>query len=334
MVDGVLLGQKFSDNKILQYLYDDNGTKYGFIYDGTTYFYDLNLQGDVIGIIDTSGNTVVSYTYDPWGKVLSVTGTLASTIGQINPIRYRGYYYDSETEPYYLQSRYYSPELMRFISQDDPVLSNNQGEPLGSNLYAYCLNNPVKNVDPQGNAPFLGWGLQLEGSFMGVSGGIELIWFKNIAKSIYGTRNLPCVYFYGALSYNFRGSNIWNIKTLIKYVKDAALKTFGSSKKAAWKIGGSISICAFLVYGTINTPQKYKGPFISSDATIFHIKAYYAQSPKGDVKCYGIGVSSSKFGFSPLSYSCYTMVPSSIIISISNWFFSLFGRVKTIASLV
>ena len=120
-----------------------------------------------------------------------------------------------------------------------------------------------------------------------------------------------------------------NIKSVIKYAKDSALRAFGSAKKTAWKIGGSISLSAFLVYGTINKPQKYTGPFISIGATVFHIKAYYAKSPKGDVKCYGIGVSSSKFGFSPMSYSYYTMVPANVVISISNWFSSLFNKVKS-----
>ena len=109
------------------------------------------MQGDIVAILDANGNTVVEYTYDIWGELVSITGSLADTIGAINPLRYRGYYYDTETELYYLQSRYYSPDLMRFISQDDVKLSNAQGEPLGSNLYAYCLNNPVMNSDPSGN---------------------------------------------------------------------------------------------------------------------------------------------------------------------------------------
>ena len=108
------------------------------------------MQGDIVAILDANGNTVVEYAYNIWGELVSITGAMADTIGVINPLRYRGYYYDTETELYYLQSRYYSPDLMRFISQDDPVLSNDQGEPLGSNLYAYCLNNPVMNVDPSG----------------------------------------------------------------------------------------------------------------------------------------------------------------------------------------
>ena len=108
------------------------------------------MQGDIVAILDANGNTVVEYTYDIWGELVSITGSLADTIGAINPLRYRGYYYDTETGLYYLQSRYYSPNLMRFISQDDVKLSNDQGEPLGSNLYAYCLNNPVMNSDPTG----------------------------------------------------------------------------------------------------------------------------------------------------------------------------------------
>ena len=120
-------------------------------YNGATYYYEKNLQGDIVAILDVGGNTVVEYSYDIWGKLHGITGELASTLGIANPLRYRGYYYDNATQLYYLQSRYYSPDLMRFISQDDPVLSNDQGQPLGSNLYAYCLNNPVMNSDPNGH---------------------------------------------------------------------------------------------------------------------------------------------------------------------------------------
>ena len=135
----------------IKFVYDSNNAPVYFIYNNTTYYYEKNLQGDIVAILDANGNTVVEYTYDIWGKLLGITGELADTLGVANPLRYRGYYYDTETGLYYLQSRYYSPDLMRFISQDDPVLSNDQGEPLGSNLYAYCLNNPVMNVDETGS---------------------------------------------------------------------------------------------------------------------------------------------------------------------------------------
>lgn len=100
------------------------------------------MQGDVTKIIDGSGNVVVQYAYDSWGKVLSVTGTLASTVGAKNPIRYRGYYYDTESELYYLNSRYYDPETGRFISPD--VVAED------GNLYNYCQNDPVNRSDDSG----------------------------------------------------------------------------------------------------------------------------------------------------------------------------------------
>jgi len=134
----------------VKFVYDSNGLPIYMIFNGTTYDYEKNLQGDVIGLLDSTGNEVVSYTYDVWGVQTSCTGSMASTLGIANPLRYRGYYFDGDIGLYYLQSRYYSPELMRFISQDDPGFSNAQGQPLGSNLYAYCLNNPVMNVDPTG----------------------------------------------------------------------------------------------------------------------------------------------------------------------------------------
>ncbi len=83
----------------------------------------------------------MEYTYDAWGKVLSVTGTMASTLGQDNPFRYRGYYYDTETGFYYLQTRYYDPEVGRFISPDTTdVLTATPGALTDKNLYAYCDN--------------------------------------------------------------------------------------------------------------------------------------------------------------------------------------------------
>ena len=91
---------------------------------------------------------MVEYKYDAWGKVLSITGSKAGTVGQINPFRYRGYLYDNETGLYYLKSRYYNPEWGRFISAD--VVLGKTGELLGHNLYCYCGNNPIKNHDPAG----------------------------------------------------------------------------------------------------------------------------------------------------------------------------------------
>ena len=135
-------------NYTLYYLYDASGSVQGFIYNNQYYYFQKNLQGDVVRILNSSGTVVVEYTYDAWGKVLSVTGSQASTIGQYNPFRYRSYYYDVETGFYYLQSRYYDPTVGRFLNADGIIGANGGIE--GYNMFAYCSNNPVKFADYSG----------------------------------------------------------------------------------------------------------------------------------------------------------------------------------------
>ena len=132
----------------LRFSYDAAGNAAAVDFNGTYYYYLRNGQGDIVKIVDGSGNTVVEYTYDSWGKPLSCTGTLATTLGALNPFRYRGYVYDEETGFYYLKSRYYDPETCRFISAD-VLLSTGQGV-IGHNCYAYCRNNPISRKDVQG----------------------------------------------------------------------------------------------------------------------------------------------------------------------------------------
>ena len=103
---------------MLCFAHDAAGTPLSTIHNGTTYYYATNLQGDVVALLNASGTAVVTYTYDAWGKLLDTSGTLASTLGALNPLRYRGYVYDTETGLYYLQSRYYDPEVGRFINAD------------------------------------------------------------------------------------------------------------------------------------------------------------------------------------------------------------------------
>ena len=131
----------------LYYYYDESGVS-GLEYNGTKYSYVKNLQGDVIRIINANGVTVVEYNYDAWGNILSTTGSMASTLGAINPFRYRGYYYDTESGWYYLNSRYYDPLVGRFINADGIVGAN--GGITGYNMFAYCNNSPVMYVDPNG----------------------------------------------------------------------------------------------------------------------------------------------------------------------------------------
>ncbi len=162
-VNGVTTHYLLENNKIIfettsgnviYYIRDDEGRLVGFKYNNTKYYYIKNLQDDIIGIMDSSFNTIVSYEYDSWGKVISIKDnngsiiTDTSHIGIINPYRYRGYYYDNETGYYYLNSRYYNPEWGRFINSDRYVCTN-QGM-LSTNMYIYTENNPITRADTLG----------------------------------------------------------------------------------------------------------------------------------------------------------------------------------------
>ena len=121
-------------------------------YNDVDYFYVYNLQGDVVALIDANGTQVVEYVYDAWGYPISKTGSLAATIGTLNPFRYRGYVYDEETGLYYLRNRYYKPAWRRFINADNHDLPSQFRETLGNkNLYEYCNNNPLNKLDSTGN---------------------------------------------------------------------------------------------------------------------------------------------------------------------------------------
>ena len=141
-VDGKLT-QMYYIGTLMRFTYGADGRPMSITYDGTEYYYVLNLQGDVVAILDSSGEMVVEYVYDAWGRVLSTDGELEDSLGLHNPLRYRGYVYDRETGLYYLQSRYYNPTLGRFISADDVAYLGADGTPTSYNLFAYCKNSPV-----------------------------------------------------------------------------------------------------------------------------------------------------------------------------------------------
>ena len=125
------------------------------------YIYRKNLQGDITGIYSgTTGTLLVSYVYDAWGKVTATNvanTTESSMVLARNPYLYRGYRYDSETGLYYVSSRYYDPEICRWINVDDAECLGAEGELLSYNLFAYCLNNPVNRTDVNGNWSLPNW---------------------------------------------------------------------------------------------------------------------------------------------------------------------------------
>ncbi|MBE6742806.1 MAG: RHS repeat-associated core domain-containing protein [Ruminococcaceae bacterium] len=147
-VDGSSVLAQKTGNDILWFLYDSDGTRVGFTYNDTAYYYTKNAQGDVTGIVDTSANTVVEYSYDAWGKLLTTTGNMADTIGKLNPFLYRGYYFDAETELFYLNNRYYDSSTSRFLNADG--VAGADQDLLSYNLFAYCGNDPINRCDPLG----------------------------------------------------------------------------------------------------------------------------------------------------------------------------------------
>ena len=146
-----LLVEEHNRSYRLKFLYDEYDNLYGFYYNDECYFYLKNSLGIIYAIIDQNGNKVVEYTYDPWGKVLSIASS-NDVIKDVNPFIYKSYYYDRETGLYWLSSRLYDPVIGKFLTRDDinylDIYSFNS-----LNLYAYCGNDPVMNIDPSGHMP-------------------------------------------------------------------------------------------------------------------------------------------------------------------------------------
>ena len=164
--NGQLSALKCGDD-VLYFTYDGNGTLLSVTYNDAIYYYVLNPQGDVVGLCNASGNAIASYVYDEWGYPISAP---TSGIGALNPFRYRGYIYDAETGFYLTGTRYYDPEVGRFINADTTdVLKASPMALTDKNLFAYCDNNPVCRIDTDGRF----WEYALVGGGI-VSSGISL----------------------------------------------------------------------------------------------------------------------------------------------------------------
>lgn len=163
-----LVWQEWDGNEMF-FFYDESNAPIGFWYhpasgSNVTGYYMTTQQGDITRIEDVNGNVLATYEYDAWGKLISSSGSLAD----INPLRYRGYYYDTETELYYLSNRYYDPKVSRFINADstDAVLSANGL--YDQNLFVYCDNNPVMYADNEGDFWHIVVGAAVGGLISGV----------------------------------------------------------------------------------------------------------------------------------------------------------------------
>ena len=157
-MDGIILSQTDGTNT-MYFQYDEHQVPIGFIYNGNQYYYMSNISGDIIGITESNGLAVAEYFYDAWGNVEYVEAANAKyeAVANANPLRYRGYYLDSETGYYYLQSRYYDPSICRFINADIPMyVQISKGITSGINSFAYCFNNPIIFKDVTGSSSLSG----------------------------------------------------------------------------------------------------------------------------------------------------------------------------------
>jgi RHS repeat-associated protein len=163
-VDGIITNYVLNGSDIIsetragnttRYNYDEKNRLVGFEYLGKQYFYIRDLHRIITEIVDENGQVMVSYKYDAWGNIIGKTVN-NSTIDDINHFVYKGYYLDQETGWYYLKSRYYNPNVARFINSDN-MLRVKLKNTIGMNLFTYCRNNPVKDYDANGNWGFFEW---------------------------------------------------------------------------------------------------------------------------------------------------------------------------------
>ena len=155
----LILTEEWGTNLVV-YLYDANGAPVGMRYrtssmaEGVfyTFWFDKNLQGDVVAVYNETGTKVLSYTYDAWGNKTTTVHNSSDTnsYAQYNALTYRGYYFDSETNLYYVSSRYFDPAIGRFINADSINLLGVNGDFESLNLFAYCGNNPISREDDGG----------------------------------------------------------------------------------------------------------------------------------------------------------------------------------------
>jgi len=246
-----------TNGKTTWYDYDASGMPIGFTTDEQSYYYKKNAQGDIVAILDSNGVELASYTYDAWGNVTSVSGD--EDLAENNPFRYRGYYQDSESGFFYLQSRYYDGVVGRFLNADHigiPILT--QGQILNANLFAYCMNNPIIYSDHTG---YVSMGAII-GGIIGLGVGAILIpaiadsWgLKGWKRTVFITGGVTAVTAIGALLGHYAGKALVALyakggvfaKQLNTAVAKVIGKFTGASVKAASGNGWTLTLKKYTV---------------------------------------------------------------------------------------
>ena len=246
---GDKLLRESSPNKDLLFYYNGDNV-IGFRYNNNDYIYHKNMFGDVLEIytMEDGLTKVAEYSYDAFGNT-STTNLNSDNIGTINPFRYRSYYYDSETELYYLITRYYSPYLMRFISPDSfTYITDNIGDINVCNLFVYCNNNPVMYVDPDGEVAVLL--TALIGMAIGFGIGAAISGSFEIGKQIYNNGWNPIKWNWGQIGLSALGGGVAGAISAIPIPGTGFLSYLGT-----FAIGGVASVAGGIISGSVNSWQ-------------------------------------------------------------------------------
>ena len=257
-----------------RFFYDAQSGPAMVAFNGTKYTYLHNLQGDICGMLDSSGNLVVEYKYDAWGKPVSVRTltTAYDTLAQLNPFRYRGsgYVYDYEIEVYYIEKRYYDPRIARFINSDNLIadisaLANNT-----QNSFAYCLNNPIVAKDIKVEKT-KGVCLELSGALgVRLGGGVQLVCDDkgNVGIALFGEAGAGTPSFSIGLSYvETNAETIWDLEGVgftiggsggVGYLSGGYDIIGGSSRDGSPVIGSQVSI-SYNIPSPIPVPIEMHG---------------------------------------------------------------------------
>lgn len=236
-----ILCEAWGDNTLIP-LRDNTDTVCGILYNNVPYYFQRNLQGDIIGILNKDAETVATYSYDAWGVCNVVTDTSGCNISTINPFRYRGYYYDEEIGLYYLQSRYYDPAVGRFVNADEVAYLSADRTLTGLNLITYCLNTPCKFCDPFGTW-VISVGFELSAAYVfGIYGGLSVNIDQDFNVSIMGSIG-------GTVITNVAASIQFFISQCLGFHSVSQLNGWSFSAGAGYSCGVNLSFGASFVVG-------------------------------------------------------------------------------------
>ena len=310
-------------------LYDNEDSVCGIMYDDAPYYFYKNLQGDILEITDRNGSVVARYTYDAWGRVVAITDSNgvdisdnAGHVANVNPFRYRGYYYDTEIGMYYLQSRYYNPTVGRFVNADSVDYLDNNTVSFFLNSFTYCDNNSPTYSDSCGTTfskrKIVGLGVQLSFDatlgWVHFIGGIEFIWYPFNGYKNFGVGAKPWVYVFGgfhisiALDFGalfdksiinqFSAGKIITITKLKSMLQQINAQNIVSNfsflnilKALGISVSCNVGISLFIVTAKkFDKASDYEGPFGYKQRTIFGITWSSGFDSNNNVTTEGVGV--------------------------------------------